>query len=128
MNDLINEAFCQPQRPIPKPRAGPISTWEVDWSRPLPQVTLAYWEMMQASLGLISPLYTFAQCASQRTRPKLVHEFRRAKPIAGNPGVVLQPQSRREEFPLYCDVEANVYHTGGFRAILHKIRELVASH
>ena len=51
MDDLINEAFQHPTSlsPIYKYRAGPITTWEIDWSRPLPGTTQAYWEMMRVS-------------------------------------------------------------------------------
>lgn len=51
MNDLINEAFYHPISlpPIPGGRAAPISTWEIDWSRPLPETAHAYWKMMRVS-------------------------------------------------------------------------------
>ena len=51
MNDLINEAFYHPisLSPIPKCRAAPISTWEIDWNRPLPETAHAYWEVMHVS-------------------------------------------------------------------------------
>ena len=51
MNDLINEAFHYPISPssIHNDRVAPISRWEIDWSRPLPKTTRAYWEMMRVS-------------------------------------------------------------------------------
>jgi hypothetical protein len=49
MKDLIDEAFCHPTFLFPKYKAAPISRWEIDWSRPLPKVTCAYWETMQVS-------------------------------------------------------------------------------
>ena len=51
MNDLIDEAFRHPISisPILKDRTIPTSTWAIDWSRPLPSTTHAYWEMMHVS-------------------------------------------------------------------------------
>lgn len=49
MNDLIDEAFCRPASLYLRYKAGPFSTWEVDWDRPLPQVTHGYWNMMRVS-------------------------------------------------------------------------------
>jgi len=51
MNDLIDEAFRHPISisPILKDRNIPTSTWAIDWSRPLPATTHAYWEMMHVS-------------------------------------------------------------------------------
>lgn len=111
MRDLIEEAFYSPFSPslIFNRRAGPISTWEIDWSRPLPRVTRTYWEMMQ------------------RTRPRPTHEFTRAKPAAGDRLVDPQPCCRSRDLPQYYHVE-NARSTSRFRTVLLKARGLFKSH
>ncbi|KAF9646198.1 hypothetical protein BDM02DRAFT_278900 [Thelephora ganbajun] len=113
MNDLIDEAFHHPTSlsSIHKDRAAPISTWEIDWSRPPPQVIHAYWEVMHC------------------TRPKPAHEFTRVKPVVVASRVNPRLYCRQEGFPQYYDVEENIHSTSKkFRAVLHKIRGLVTSH
>jgi len=113
MNDLINEAFSRSVSPSPTPRyrIAPISTWEIDWSRPLPETAHAYWEMMRI------------------TRPKPHHEFVGAKPAVGGPHTNPQIYVRQEDFPQYQDVGESVRGTNKtLRAVLHKVRGLVTSH
>ncbi|KAF9784077.1 hypothetical protein BJ322DRAFT_1068507 [Thelephora terrestris] len=111
MKDLIDEAFFHPPSLLSKYRTAPTSTWEIDWSRPLPKVTLAYWEMMH------------------RTRPRPIHEFTRAKPVAVDPRVVLRPYRRQGYPPHYNGVEENAHDTSRLRGVvLHKVRQLVTLH
>ena len=51
MNDLTDEGFCHSifLSPTPKGMTAPISTWGIDWSRPLPQTAHAYWEITHVS-------------------------------------------------------------------------------
>ena len=128
MNDLIDEAFDHPisLSLIPMDRATPISRWEIDWSRPLPKTTHAYWEMIHVSS---SPhLFVLAQRSLQRTRPKPAHEFTRTKPVVGAPRVNPQPYCHQEKFPQYYDFEDNVHNTSRkLRTVLHKVRGFVTS-
>jgi hypothetical protein len=59
MNDPTDETFYHPisLSPIPKGRAAPIYTWEIDWSKPLPETAHAYWETMHVNWNLLPLLY-----------------------------------------------------------------------
>jgi hypothetical protein len=69
MNDPTDETFYHPisLSPIPKGRAAPIYTWEIDWSKPLPETAHAYWETMHVNWNLLPLLYFCSTSVSADT-------------------------------------------------------------
>jgi hypothetical protein len=99
MRDLIDDAFCHPTPSYSRYRAGPISTWEIDWNRPLPQVTHAYWEMMCVSWTRVcSCLYHFLNVYSSVLAQKASTNSPRRNPSLSRIAYFHNPLSLKEIF------------------------------